>query len=69
MPVLALAGSFSSCSEEKDEPQEPTVTPQIIFLFSPGGLGDMSYNDCILEGVQRFRKDNPEVDIFMNSPK
>lgn len=69
MPVLALAGSFSSCSEEKDEPQEPTVTPQIIFLFSPGGLGDMSYNDCILEGVQRFRKDNPEVDIFMYSPK
>lgn len=69
MSMLTASALFTSCAEEKDEPQGPTATPQIIFLFSPGGLGDMSYNDCILEGVQRFRKDNPGVDIFMYSPR
>lgn len=43
-------------------------TPQVIFLFSPGGLGDMSYNDCILSGIQRFKRENPEVDVFLYSP-
>lgn len=28
----------------------------------------MSYNDCILKGVQRFKKENPTVDIFFYSP-
>lgn len=62
LPVFLL-----SCSE-KDGTKLPEVTPQIVFLFSPGGLGDMSYNDCILEGVQQFKKENPDVDIFMYSP-
>lgn len=28
----------------------------------------MSYNDCILEGVQNFKKEHPEVDVFISSP-
>ena len=67
MLTLLLQASLSSCSGH-DEPNLPKVTPQIVFLFSPGGLGDMSYNDCILEGVQRFKKENAGVDIFMYSP-
>lgn len=62
---------FSGCSDA-DEPATPSqgdgLTPQIIFLFSPGGLGDMSYNDCILEGVQGFKRSHPEVDVFLYSP-
>ena len=42
---------------------------QIVFLFSPGGLGDMSYNDCILEGVQRFKMEHPHTDVYLYSPK
>ena len=67
MLTLLLQASLSSCSGH-DEPNLPEVTPQIVFLFSPGGLGDMSYNDCILEGVQHFKKENPGVDLFMYSP-
>ncbi|MCH5217734.1 MAG: BMP family ABC transporter substrate-binding protein [Muribaculaceae bacterium] len=69
--LLAAVG-FAACSS--DEPADPSkehgeVTPQVIFLFSPGGLGDMSYNDCILEGVQKFKKAHPEIDIFLYSPQ
>ncbi|MGM9833051.1 MAG: BMP family ABC transporter substrate-binding protein [Candidatus Limisoma sp.] len=64
---ILLAASLLSCAGQ-DEPQLSEETPQIVFLFSPGGLGDMSYNDCILEGLQRFKKENPSVDVFMYSP-
>ena len=66
MLTLLLQASLSSCSGH-DEPNLPKVTPQIVFLFSPGGLGDMSYNDCILEGVQHFKKENPGVDLLTSS--
>lgn len=68
-----MALFLTACSSQ-DEPALPDkgpdegVTPQVIFLFSPGGLGDMSYNDCILEGVQKFKKSHPYVDVFMYSP-
>lgn len=65
--LLLLPAILASCSAE-DEPLDDEITPQIIFLFSPGGLGDMSYNDCILEGVQQFKKANPSIDVFMYSP-
>lgn len=60
----------ASCSGSGDEPTPPRedVTPQVVFLFSPGGLGDLSYCDCILEGVQKFKMGHPEVDIFLYSP-
>lgn len=58
----------SACSKD-DGPVAETPQPQIIFLFSPGGLGDMSYNDCILEGVQRFKLEQPETDIYIYSPE
>lgn len=59
---------FTSC-QSSDEPELEYSHPQIIFLFSPGGLGDMSYNDCILEGVQRFKLEQPETDIYIYSPE
>ncbi|MCH5216136.1 MAG: BMP family ABC transporter substrate-binding protein [Muribaculaceae bacterium] len=65
--VLLLSIMIPGCNSE-DIPIEDEVTPQIIFLFSPGGLGDMSYNDCILEGVQQFKKQNPVIDIYIYSP-
>ncbi len=37
-------------------------------LFSPGGLGDMGYNDCILQGIQQFKKSNVNIDVYISSP-
>lgn len=64
--VMAI---LTSCGSS-DEPQD-VVAPehQIVFLFSPGGLGDMGYNDCILTGLQRFKLAHPQEDIFMYSPQ
>lgn len=67
-PALFALASLSSCSSVEEPEVLPEVTPQIVFLFSPGGLGDMSYNDCILGGVQQFKKNNVGVDVFMSSP-
>lgn len=67
IPVLTAIG-LAGCAQDEPEKYD-APTPQIVFLFSPGGLGDMSYNDCILEGVQQFKKRNPGVDIFLYSPQ
>ena len=29
----------------------------------------MSYNDCILEGVQKFKMEHKEIDIYIYSPE
>lgn len=65
---LCVVVAVLSFGCDNDKYEEPEITPQIIFLFSPGGLGDLSYNDCILSGVQQFKKEHPEVDLFMYSP-
>ncbi|MCS3209400.1 hypothetical protein NXX20_15080 [Bacteroides stercoris] len=57
-----------SCSSSNEQEAETLPTPQLVFLFSPGGLGDMSYNDRILEGVQQFKMDYPQVDLYLYSP-
>lgn len=67
--ALLTALLFASCKESADEPVTETPVHQIVFLFSPGGLGDMGYNDCILTGLQRFKLEHPQEDIFMYSPQ
>lgn len=61
----------SACSSENDEPipapQEPT--PQIIVMYGPSGLGDQGYMDCILTGVQNFKRAHySDVDMYQYSP-
>ena len=66
MTTFLVTGALSSCNHTDElEPESPA--PQIVFLFSPGGLGDMSYNDRILEGVQRFKMENGDIDIYIRS--
>lgn len=65
--LIALAVLMTSC-DSKEAPGLKKPAQQIIFLFSPGGLGDMSYNDCILEGLQRFKMQHGEIDIYIYSP-
>lgn len=61
---------LSSCSSDNDEPDVPLgPTPQIIVLYGPGGLGDQGYNDCILAGIQNFKKaHHDDVDMYQYSP-
>lgn len=67
--LFLSAWMLAACGEtEVPDGVSDAPTPQIIFLFSPGGLGDMSYNDCILAGLQQFKKSHPEVDVFLYSP-
>ena len=66
---LLLAVMMTTACSKDDDPVADSPQPQIIFLFSPGGLGDMSYNDCILQGVQRFKLEQPETDIYIYSPQ
>lgn len=68
LSLLLVLMMTSSCSKD-DDPVGDLSQPQIIFLFSPGGLGDMSYNDCILEGVQRFKLAQPKTDIYIYFPE
>ena len=68
LATLLMAGALQACSPA-DETEPETLQPQVIFLFSPGGLGDMSYNDCILEGIQRFKMEHADIDIYIHSPR
>lgn len=67
LPLLMVAAA--SCSSASDEPLDISPKPQVVFLFSPGGLGDMSYNDRILQGIQQFKMEHPEIDIYIYSPE
>lgn len=52
-----------------DEPSVANPIPQIIVMYAPGGLGDQGYNDCILTGVQSFKKKHySEVEMYQYSP-
>lgn len=68
MPLLLLMILTAACGRE-DDISTDAAQPQVIFLFSPGGLGDMSYNDRILEGVQRFKMAQPGTDVYIYSPE
>lgn len=61
----------TSCSSDNiDEPDVPVEpTPQIIVMYGPSGLGDQGYMDCILTGVQKFKRAHyTDVDMYQYSP-
>lgn len=66
--IAILCVSCSSDNiDELDVPVGPT--PQIIVMYGPSGLGDQGYMDCILSGVQNFKRNHySEVDMYQYSP-
>lgn len=70
MVCLALCAFAVSCSQESREIPAPSAPmPQIVVMYAPGGLGDQGYNDCILSGVQSFKKaHHPDADMYQYSP-
>lgn len=69
--LASLSLVSSACSSDEDEPTPPPSepTPQIIVMYGPSGLGDQGYMDCILTGVQNFKRTHySEVDMYQYSP-
>ncbi|MBD5285061.1 MAG: BMP family ABC transporter substrate-binding protein [Bacteroides sp.] len=69
--LASLSLMSSACSSEEDEPTQASQdpTPQIIVMYGPGGLGDQGYMDCILTGVQNFKRSyHSDIDMYQYSP-
>lgn len=49
-----------SCTEKSSIPEHHTYDKQLSIIFSPGGLGDSGYNDLILTGFQKIKKEYSE---------
>ena len=64
MTTFLVTGALSSCNHA-DELEPVSPVPQIVFLFSPSGLGDMSYNERLTSisirpnHCQKLRKSFP----------
>ena len=67
LSLLLFAWSVSSCSDDGQE--ETPVKHRLIVLFSPNGLGDMGYNDRILQGLQTVRKERSNIETYFYSPE
>lgn len=59
--LLAVLAVAQSC----DKLDQPAVLPEVCVLFSPDGLGDMSYNDVILRGLELVMNDE-EKDFYIS---
>lgn len=66
--VLAvLVSTVFSCTRE-EVPEETGREKLVSVLFSPGGLGDQGYNDLILAGFQKVRKECGDIDMVFYTP-
>lgn len=64
---LSILISFSACTDD-DATDNSICLNQINILFSPNGLGDMGYNDLILQGLQTVRKERGEMESYFYTP-
>lgn len=54
-----------SCSDGEEVSRDnPYASKQAIVLFSPGGIGDMGYNDQILRGIQQMKEEKDFMLLF-----
>ena len=65
---LSILISFSACTD--DEVTDNSIhLNQVNILYSPNGLGDMGYNDLILQGLQTVRKERKELESYFYTPE
>lgn len=65
--ILCLAALTCSCSKPESV-QDPAFGKQIRVMFSPGGIGDMGYNDLILAGFQKLRMNRSDISMVFHMP-
>lgn len=66
--LLTLTLFLISCNDKEEQGVE-TPNAQLVVLFSPNGLGDMGYNDLILQGLQTVRKERGEMGSYFYTPE
>jgi len=66
--LLTLTLFLLSCNDKEEQGVE-TSNAQLVVLFSPNGLGDMGYNDLILQGLQTVRKERGEMESYFYTPE
>lgn len=66
LSLLIVLMLLTSCNKEDNR---ALAYQKLFVLFSPGGLGDMGYNDQILRGIQTARKDREDVISYFYTPK
>lgn len=65
--LLSILFLFTACTDEESSINN-FANNEITVLFSPNGLGDMGYNDCILRGLQQVRKEQEHINSKLYSP-
>lgn len=65
--LITISAGCSGTTGSMESPEQHK--PQIIVMYGPGGLGDQGYMDCILTGVQNFKRVHySDADIYQYSP-
>lgn len=71
--LLAIACCLQACSDDGSDISpnggDSTQTNEITVIFTPNGLGDMGYNDLILQGLQSVYKNHTDIQMFFNAPR
>lgn len=64
--LQACSDDASDISPKEDDSAQPY---EITVIFTPNGLGDMGYNDLILQGLQTFYKNHNDMRMYFNAPR
>ena len=67
--ILSLLFVFLLVSCDKEEDLVVLNKQKVIVIFSTNGLGDMSYNDQILRGLQSVRQERGDLEMLFYSPQ
>ncbi len=71
LPLLYLLTFVcSSCSDKEYITETPPneLRPEITVIFTPNGLGDLGYNDLVLQGFQTIYQNNLFIKMYLYAP-
>lgn len=66
--LLALPLFLAGCTTEEIPEKPPTPERWVRVMFSPNGLGDLSYSDAILRGVLEAKETTGAFQLHYHSP-
>lgn len=71
LPLLCLLTFVcSSCSDKEYITEVPPneLRPEITVIFTSNGLGDLGYNDLVLQGFQTIYQNNLFIKMYLYAP-
>lgn len=69
LAVCCLHGCADDGFSDRPDVNGSGRPDEIIVIFTPNGLGDMGYNDLILQGLQGVYKNHTDIQMFFNAPR